>query len=145
MRTFQWRVKILFGVLLATTACLGADTVSSDASRFPAVLFRLQINLAVNGVTATSGTAATRQATVDLERRGFNGNISLRLDSLPTGLVASFASTRLAYPTQSTTLTIQIPATMPAGDYRIVMRATAPFVKPVTEVIVVHVLNPPGS
>ena len=116
-------MRMALGTLVATTACLGADTLASDAGRIP------QLQLYSNTFVVNAVPNAVRHMSIEVTRRSYSGRVTMRVDSLPDGVTATFDPAELGDRERSAVLTIRVADDAAPGNHHIFVRATAPFVR----------------
>jgi hypothetical protein len=115
---------LFVGAVASVAACAGADSVSSDQGRIPALFIRPE-SLAVHAPAGTSKDLA-----VAIDRDAYNGPVTLRRDTLPPGITIAFPLNEVSVETtrRLVPVVIHVGQSVPSGRHRIVLRATAPLV-----------------
>ena len=120
----------------AQTSTVGLTVNSSVAAGYTLTPSRASI-------TSTAGSSDTTR--IALARAGgFTGSIALAVDSLPTGITATFAPTSLADTATSSKLTINAASTVAPGIYSLRLRGTATGQTDRTSTIMYTVTAAPG-
>ena len=132
------------GTTAITIAASGAG-VSTQSTMVQLTVVQPTISLALSAPTLSVTTGQTGTTTVSITRSvGFSGAVSFVLESVPTGVTGSFASS----PTNGTTsvLTVTVGATAVAGTYNMTLRGSAAGVqdKTATVVLIVAASGPVG-
>ncbi len=131
----------------ATTATVGTTAISIAASgagvstqttTVQLSVVQPTISLSLSAPTLSVTTGQTGTTTVGITRSaGFSGAVTLVLESAPTGVIGSFASS----PTSGATsvLTLTVGATVVAGTYNMTVRGSAAGVQDKTAAVVLNV------
>ena len=118
------------------TATIGLTVNSSVAPGYTLTPSRASITSAA-GSSDTTRIALARAG-------GFTGSIALAVDSLPTGITATFAPTSLADTATSSKLTIAATSAVAPGTYSLRLRGTATGQTDRTQTIMYTVTAAPG-
>ena len=112
-------------VLLATSiSCLGADTVSSDAGRFP------ELQLVQSAYILDMQRPSTKFASIDVKTYNYSNYVRFTVDSAPAGIVVTLtpeiAQRSVA---MGTLMTVKVTDAATSREHRIVIRASGVVVR----------------
>lgn len=106
-------------LLVLSAACGGSDggTTTPDIKDF-------SVSLSAPSLAVTAGTSGNITATIS--RTGdFKGTVDLSVESLPTGVTATFSPSSITTATTQTTLSVAVAPTVAAGSYSFTIRGKA--------------------
>jgi hypothetical protein len=112
-------IRILFAVtVVAGAGCLGADSFSSDAGRFP------KITLRPKNFVIDAARPATRIDSLFIDRFLYVNDVRLRAESLPPGVTVTFVPDVVPTTQRAAFMRIHISDAAAPGDHRIWLRGS---------------------
>jgi hypothetical protein len=134
MKRFKWIRVVLPGAALAACGCLGADTVSSDAGRYP------ELQLVQSTYVLEMPRPSVRVASIDVQRFNYRDYVRFRADTVPPGLVVTFSpEVTQRSGAVGTLMTVRVTEAAAPGPHRISVRASGVVVRSVWTSFIVNV------
>jgi hypothetical protein len=135
MSIFKWIRVMLPAATLAAAGCLGADTVSSDAGRYP------ELQLTQSTYVLDMPRPSVRVASIDAQRFNYRDFVRFRADTVPPGFVVTFAPemTSRSGGGAGTVMTVRVTEAATPGPHRISVRASGVVVRSVWTSFIVNV------
>ena len=110
---------VLLACLLGVNGCLGVDTITSDAGRFPELMLR------TNAVIVTADRPSSRSVRFDVERFNYRGPITMSADSVPPGVTVTFTPAVIEADLWFTIMVIKVADNAEQKESRVLVRAKA--------------------
>ncbi len=111
---------ICFCLLVATLISCGGSSGSSPQA--PVADFIISLSPGV--ISQQAGGASSPFNVAIGSKNGFSGSVTVALSGLPTGITTLPASPFAVAAGSSQTVTLQIPATVAAGDFQVTLNGT---------------------
>ncbi|MCC6318255.1 MAG: hypothetical protein IT361_11245 [Gemmatimonadaceae bacterium] len=130
---------LTFALVLTGSACGGGD----DGSSPPPIPQGFSVTLSATALSVPQGASGGITATI--ARTGnFTGVVNLSLESVPTGVAASFNPATITAATATTGLTVTVGSTVAPGNYTFTIRARANGLADQTAAVSLTVTQPPS-
>jgi hypothetical protein len=134
MHTGNWIRVLLSVATLSATGCLGADTVSSDAARYP------ELQITQSTYVLEMPRPSVRVASIDVQRFNYRNFVRFRADTVPPGMVVTFApEITTASGGAGTLMTVRVTEAATPGQHRIAVRVSGVVVRSARTSFIVNV------